>query len=42
MGSTLTKQEIVKEIVKAGKDPVYFTINYNSNTEYLYEMLIIS
>jgi hypothetical protein len=28
MGSTLTKQEIVKEIVKAGKDPVYFTINY--------------
>ena len=28
MGNALTKQEIVKEIVKAGKDPVYFTINY--------------
>tara|TARA_R110002110_G_scaffold178284_2_gene383267 strand:+ start:119 stop:1705 length:1587 start_codon:yes stop_codon:yes gene_type:complete len=28
MGNTLTKQEILKEIVKAGKDPVYFTINY--------------
>ena len=28
MASALTKQEIVKEIVKAGKDPVYFTINY--------------
>ena len=28
MGYSLTKQEVVKEIVKAGKDPVYFTINY--------------
>ena len=28
MGNALTKQEILKEIVKAGKDPVYFTINY--------------
>tara|TARA_Y100000310_G_scaffold117691_1_gene116419 strand:- start:1145 stop:2731 length:1587 start_codon:yes stop_codon:yes gene_type:complete len=28
MGSTLTKKEILKEIVKAGKDPAYFTINY--------------
>jgi len=28
MGSTLTKQEILKEIVKAGRDPVYFTTNY--------------
>jgi hypothetical protein len=28
MGHTLTKQEILKEVVKAGKDPVYFTINY--------------
>jgi hypothetical protein len=28
MGNTLTKQEILKEIVKAGKDPVYFTTNY--------------
>jgi hypothetical protein len=28
MGSPLTKQEILKEIVKAGKDPVYFTVNY--------------
>tara|TARA_R110002020_G_scaffold76558_13_gene193963 strand:+ start:2597 stop:4183 length:1587 start_codon:yes stop_codon:yes gene_type:complete len=28
MGNTLTKQEILKEIVKAGKDPAYFTINY--------------
>lgn len=24
----LTKKEILKEIVKAGKDPVYFTVNY--------------
>jgi hypothetical protein len=28
MGNTLTKQEILKEIVKAGKDPAHFTINY--------------
>jgi hypothetical protein len=28
MGNTLTKQEILKEIVKAGKDPAYFTTNY--------------
>jgi hypothetical protein len=28
MANTLTKQEILKEIVKAGKDPVYFTINF--------------
>jgi len=28
MGNTLTKQEILKEVVKAGKDPTYFTINY--------------
>jgi len=28
MGNTVTKQEILKEVVKAGKDPVYFTINY--------------
>jgi len=28
MGTPLTKQEILKEVVKAGKDPVYFTINY--------------
>ena len=28
MGNALTKQEILKEIVKSGKDPVYFTINY--------------
>ena len=28
MGNTLTKKEILKEIVKAGKDPAYFTINY--------------
>jgi len=28
MGSTLTKEEILREIVKAGKDPVYFTTNY--------------
>ena len=28
MGNALTKKEILKEIVKAGKDPVYFTINY--------------
>jgi len=28
MGDTLTKQEILKEIVKAGKDPVYFTTSY--------------
>jgi hypothetical protein len=28
MGNTLTKQEILKEIVRAGKDPVHFTINY--------------
>ncbi len=26
--AALTKQEILKEIVKAGKDPVYFTTNY--------------
>ena len=26
--AALTKQEILKEIVKAGKDPVYFTVNY--------------
>ena len=26
--AALTKQEILKEIIKAGKDPVYFTINY--------------
>jgi len=28
MGNVLTKQEILKEIVKAGKDPIYFTTNY--------------
>tara|TARA_Y100000296_G_scaffold65994_1_gene77858 strand:+ start:1198 stop:2784 length:1587 start_codon:yes stop_codon:yes gene_type:complete len=28
MGNALTKQEILKEIVKAGKDSVYFTTNY--------------
>tara|TARA_R110002020_G_scaffold179938_1_gene373700 strand:+ start:5732 stop:7318 length:1587 start_codon:yes stop_codon:yes gene_type:complete len=28
MGNALTKQEILKEILKAGKDPTYFTINY--------------
>ena len=28
MGNTLTKQEILREVVKAGKDPVYFTVNY--------------
>ena len=28
MGSGLTKKEIVKEVVKAGKDPVYFTTSY--------------
>ena len=28
MGSTLTKKEILREIVKAGKDPVYFTTSY--------------
>ena len=28
MGNALTKKEILKEIVKAGKDPVYFTVNY--------------
>ena len=28
MGSTLTKKEILREVIKAGKDPVYFTINY--------------
>ena len=28
MGNTLTKEEILKEIVKAGKDPVYFTTSY--------------
>ena len=28
MGNALTKKEILKEIVKAGKDPVYFTTNY--------------
>ena len=28
MGNVLTKKEILKEVVKAGKDPVYFTINY--------------
>ena len=28
MGTALTKQEILKEIVKAGKDPGYFTVNY--------------
>ena len=28
MGNVLTKQEILKEIVKAGKDPAYFTTNY--------------
>jgi len=28
MGNALTKQEILKEIVKAGKDPTYFTMNY--------------
>ena len=28
MSSTLTKKEIVKEIVKCGKDPVYFINNY--------------
>ena len=26
--AALTKQQILKEVVKAGKDPVYFTINY--------------
>ena len=24
----LNKQEILKEVIKAGKDPVYFTVNY--------------
>jgi hypothetical protein len=28
MGNALTKQEILREVVKAGKDPVYFTVNY--------------
>ena len=28
MANALTKKEILKEIVKAGKDPVYFTTNY--------------
>ena len=28
MGNALTKQEILKEVIKAGKDPVYFTTNY--------------
>ena len=28
MGNALTKEEILKEIVKAGKDPVYFTTSY--------------
>ena len=28
MGYQLTKQEIIKEIVKSGKDPVYFINNY--------------
>jgi len=28
MGYSLSKQEIVKEVVKAGKDPAYFTTNY--------------
>ena len=28
MSSTLTKKEIVKEIVKCGKDPVYFINSY--------------
>ena len=28
MGNALTKNEILKEVVKAGKDPVYFTVNY--------------
>jgi len=28
MGNTLTKQEILREVIKAGKDPVYFTMNY--------------
>ena len=28
MGYTLSKQEVLKELVKAGKDPAYFTINY--------------
>ena len=28
MGSALTKKEILREIVKAGKDPVYFTTSY--------------
>ena len=28
MGNALTKQEILREVVKAGKDPVYFTTNY--------------
>tara|TARA_R110002124_G_scaffold73699_1_gene197611 strand:+ start:5468 stop:7054 length:1587 start_codon:yes stop_codon:yes gene_type:complete len=28
MGNALTKTEILREIVKAGKDPVYFTTNY--------------
>jgi len=26
--AALTKKEILKEIVKAGKDPDYFTTNY--------------
>jgi hypothetical protein len=28
MATALTKQEILKEVVKAGKDPAYFTTNY--------------
>ena len=28
MANALTKQEVLKEILKAGKDPGYFTVNY--------------
>ena len=28
MSYKLTKQEIIKEVVKCGKDPIYFTNNY--------------
>ena len=28
MANALTKEEILKEVIKAGKDPVYFTSNY--------------
>ena len=33
MGLELSKKEIVKEIVKSGKDPVYFINNYGKESE---------